>query len=240
MVCLPQILGGIIMRVCVVIPTYNESKTIAGLIQQARSLGFEVVVIDDGSSDNTADIAATCKAQVLRNVKNLGKGAALAKGYNFALAQGFDAVISMDGDGQHSCADLAVFMRKAESSGCGVIVGNRMAIIKQMPWLRVATNRFMSRLISKITGQYIPDTQCGFRLIKKDLLRKLNLSTSKYETESEILIQAARLGFKIESVPVRTIYSGQKSRINPFVDSLRFLRFIIGTCRKGTPLSSVK
>lgn len=228
------------MHTCVVIPTYNESKTIAGLIQRVRSLGFEVVVIDDGSSDNTADIAATCKAQVLRNVKNLGKGAALAKGYNFAVAQGFDAVISMDGDGQHSCDDLVVFMRKAEYSNCGIIVGNRMAIIKQMPWLRVATNRFMSRLISKITGQYIPDTQCGFRLIKKDLLRKLNLSTSKYETESEILIQAARLGFKIESVPVRTIYSGQKSRINPFVDSLRFLRFIIGTCRKGTPLSSVK
>lgn len=215
------------MRTCIVIPTYNESKTIAGLIQQARSLGFEVVVIDDGSSDNTVDIAATCKAQVLRNIKNLGKGAALAKGYNLAVAQGFDAVISMDGDGQHSCDDLAVFMRKAESSNCGVIVGNRMAITKQMPWLRVATNRFMSQLISKITGQYIPDTQCGFRLIKKDLLQKLNLSTSKYETESEILIQAARLGFKIESVPVRTIYSGQKSRINPCVDTLRFLRFII-------------
>ena len=215
------------MRTCVIIPTYNESKTIAGLIQRVRSLGFEVVVVDDGSNDNTADIAATCKAQVLRNIKNLGKGAALTKGYNFALAQGFDAVISMDGDGQHSCDDLAVFMRKAESSNCGVIVGNRMAITKQMPWLRVATNRFMSRLISKITGQYIPDTQCGFRLIKKDLLQKLNLSTSKYETESEILIQAARLGFKIESVPIRTIYSGQKSRINPFVDTLRFLRFII-------------
>ncbi len=215
------------MRTCIVIPTYNESKTIAGLIQRVRSLGFEVVVVDDGSNDNTADIAATCKAQVLRNIKNLGKGAALTKGYNFALAQGFDAVISMDGDGQHSCDDLAVFMRKAESSNCGVIVGNRMAITKQMPWLRVATNRFMSRLISKITGQYIPDTQCGFRLIKKDLLQKLNLSTSKYETESEILIQAARLGFKIESVPIRTIYSGQKSRINPCVDTLRFLRFII-------------
>lgn len=215
------------MRTCVVIPTYNESKTIAGLIQQVRSLGFEVVVIDDGSSDNTADIAATCKAQVLRNVKNLGKGAALAKGYNFAVAQGFDAVISMDGDGQHSCDDLAVFIRKAESSNCGVIVGNRMAITKQMPWLRVITNRFMSQLISKITGQYIPDTQCGFRLVKSEVLQKIILSTSKYETESEILIQAARLGFKIESVPVRTIYSGQKSRINPFVDTLRFLRFII-------------
>ena len=233
MVCLPQILGAIIMRACVIIPTFNESKTIAGLIQQVQSSGLEVIVIDDGSSDNTADIAAASKAQVLRNVKNLGKGAALAKGYNFAVAQGFEAVISMDGDGQHSCDDLSAFMRKAESLGCAIVVGNRMSSTKQMPALRVATNRFMSWLISLVAGQSIPDTQCGFRLVKKELLEKLNLSTSKYETESEILIQAARLGFKIESVPVRTIYSGQKSQINPFVDTLRFLRFIIRESFRG-------
>lgn len=215
------------MRTCVIIPTYNESKTIAGLIRQVQSNGLEVIVIDDGSSDNTADIAEASKVFVLRNVRNLGKGASLAKGYDFALAQGFDAVISMDGDGQHSCDDLAAFIHKAESSGVAIVVGNRMNSTKQMPLLRVATNRFMSWLISLVTGQRIPDTQCGFRLLKKELLEKFKLSTSKYETESEILIQAARLGFKIESVPVRTIYSGQKSRINPFVDTLRFLRFII-------------
>jgi len=233
-VYLPQVLGVIIMRTCVIIPTYNESKTIAGLIRQVQLNGLEVIVIDDGSTDNTADIAKGCGAQVLRNVKNLGKGASLAKGYDFALARGFEAVISMDGDGQHSCDDLAAFIHKAESSGCAIVVGNRMSSTKQMPLLRVATNRFMSWLISLVTGQRIPDTQCGFRLVKKELLEKLKLSTSKYETESEILIQAARLGFKIESVPVRTIYSGQKSRINPFVDTLRFLRFIIREAfRKG-------
>ena len=227
MVYIPQVLGAIIMRTCVIIPTYNESKTIAGLIRQVQSNGLEVIVIDDGSSDNTADIAEASKVFVLRNVRNLGKGASLVKGYDFALAQGFDAVISMDGDGQHSCDDLAAFIHKAESSGVAIVVGNRMNSTKQMPLLRVATNRFMSRLISLVTGQRIPDTQCGFRLVKKELLEKFKLSTSKYETESEILIQASRLGFKIESVPVRTIYSGQKSQINPFVDTLRFLRFII-------------
>lgn len=215
------------MRTCVIIPVYNESRAITGLIGQIRQLGFEVIIIDDGSTDDTAKIAEASGVKVLRNESNVGKGASLIKGYNFAVARGFDAVISMDGDGQHSCEDLAVFMRKAEASSCGVIVGNRMTATKQMPWPRLITNRFMSHLISKITGQHIPDTQCGFRLIKKDLLQKINLSTFKYETESEILIQAARLGFKIESVPVRTIYSGQKSRINPFLDTLRFLRFII-------------
>lgn len=214
------------MRTCVIIPTYNESKTIAGLIKQVLSLGFKVIVIDDGSSDSTADIAQTSGVTVLRNLKNLGKGAALVKGYNFAVAQGFDAVISMDGDGQHEPNDLAVFVQKAESSNCGVIVGNRMTAIRQMPVLRILTNRFMSWLISLITGQYIPDTQCGFRLVRADILRKIILSTTKYETESEILIRAARLGARIEAVPVKTIYLGGKSQINPFVDTLRFVRFI--------------
>ncbi len=227
MVCLPQVLGRIIMRTCVIIPTYNESKAIAGLINQLHKLGLKAIIIDDGSSDDTVKIALEAGAEVLCNKSNTGKGASLIKGYAFAVSQGFDAVISMDGDGQHSADDIKVFIQKAESSNCGVIIGNRMAMTKGMPVLRIATNRFMSKIISAVAKQRIPDTQCGFRLVKKEVLQKMNLSTSKYETESEILIKAARLGFKIESVPVKTIYSGQKSQINPFVDTLRFLRFMV-------------
>lgn len=96
-----------------------------------------------------------------------------------------------------------------------------------MPLLRVLTNKFMSRLISSIVKQEIPDTQCGFRLIKSDVLRILNLRTCKYDTESEILIKAARSGFKIESVPIDSIYRGEKSKINPLIDSIRFFKLII-------------
>ena len=215
------------MRTCVIIPTYNESRAIASLTSQIVKLGLEVIIVDDGSRDDTAKIAQANGAKVLRNGINLGKGASLIKGYNFAIAQGFEAVISMDGDGQHSCDDIMAFIRKAEDSQTVLVIGNRMRTTRGMPVLRVATNHFMSALISLIIKQHIPDTQCGFRLIKKELLEKLNLSTSKYETESEILIKAARLGFKIESIPIKTIYSGQKSQINPFIDTLRFLRFII-------------
>lgn len=227
MVCFPQVLGRIIMRTCVIIPTYNESKAIAGLINQLHKLGLKAIIIDDGSSDDTVKIALEAGAEVLCNKSNTGKGASLIKGYAFAVSQGFDAVISMDGDGQHSADDIEVFIQKAESSGCGVIIGNRMEMTKGMPVLRIATNRFMSKIISAVAKQRIPDTQCGFRLVKREVLQEMNLSTSKYETESEILIKAARLGFKIESVPVKTIYSGQKSQINPFVDTLRFLRFMV-------------
>ncbi|MDD5120090.1 MAG: glycosyltransferase family 2 protein [Candidatus Omnitrophica bacterium] len=215
------------MRICVIIPAYNEAKEIAGLIRRITGLGLEVIIIDDGSLDDTAMIAASAGANVLRNSSNAGKGAALIKGYSYAVAHGFDAVISMDGDGQHSCLDIETFIQKAKTSPAAVIAGNRMAMTKGMPALRVLTNRLMSRLISLITKQYIPDTQCGFRLIKKEVLAGLDFSTTKYETESEILIKAARLGFKIESVPVKTIYSGQKSQINPVIDTLRFFRFII-------------
>ncbi|MFA4993068.1 MAG: glycosyltransferase family 2 protein [Candidatus Omnitrophota bacterium] len=215
------------MNTCVIIPTYNESKAIGGLINQIHKLGLKAVIIDDGSNDDTVKISLEFGAEVLRNPSNTGKGASLIKGYAFAVSRGFEAVISMDGDGQHSADDIKSFIQKAESSGCGIIVGNRMAMTKDMPVLRIAANRFMSWMISVITKQHIPDTQCGFRLVKKEVLQKIDFSTSKYETESEILIKASRLGFKIESVPVQTIYSGQKSRIDPFFDTLRFTRFII-------------
>ncbi len=214
------------MLSCVIIPTFNESKAIGGLIRQIHKLGHKVIIIDDGSIDETASIALDCQAEVLRNSKNLGKGASLIKGYNFAIAQGFDTLITMDGDGQHASADIPAFIERAQNSACVIIVGNRMAMTKGMPFLRILTNRFMSGFISLLTKQYIPDTQCGFRLIKKEVFTKINLSTSKYETESELLIRAAHLGFKIESIPVRTIYSGEKSQINPLVDTLRFLRLI--------------
>jgi glycosyltransferase involved in cell wall biosynthesis len=214
------------VHICVIIPTYNESRAIADLINQITELGLEVIIIDDGSVDDTVKIATGCGARVLVNLKNMGKGASLIKGYNFALERGFDAVVSMDGDGQHSPDDLSAFIQKAQSSQSVLIVGNRMGLAKGMPVLRRVTNNLMSKFISLIVKQHIPDTQCGFRLVKKELLKQIDLSTSKYETETEVLIKAAHLGFKIESIPVKTIYSGQKSQINPLIDTLRFLRFM--------------
>jgi len=214
------------MRTCVIIPTYNESKAIAELIKQIKDLNLEVIIIDDGSSDATVKIAQASGSKVLLNETNTGKGATLIKGYNFAIAQGFDAIISMDGDGQHSSEDIKTFIQKAQNPNVFVIIGNRMMMTKKMPILRIITNNFMSWLLSLIIKQKIPDTQCGFRLVKREALLAMNLSTTKYETESEILIKAARLGYKIESVPVKTIYCGQKSKINPFIDTLRFLRLL--------------
>jgi len=214
------------MKTCVIIPTYNESNKIGELIKQIRAQDLDVLVIDDGSQDNTSQIAKDSGATVLRNEKNQGKGASLIRGFEYALNKDYQAVITMDGDGQHLAEDIPYFMRLAKYSNSGVLVGNRMHKPKNMPLVRILTNKTMSFIISRIAGQEIPDTQCGFRLIKKEVLEKLKLKTRNYEIESEVLINTSRLGFKIESVAIKTIYRDEKSQINPFVDSLRFIRFI--------------
>lgn len=215
------------MKTCVIIPTYNESNEIARIVQEIKKQNLEVVIVDDGSSDNTAQIAENNGAVVLRNETNQGKGVSLSRGFNYSLESGYEAVITMDGDGQHLPEDIPYFMRLAKYSDSGIVIGNRMQKTKNMPLERILTNKFMSWLISLIAKQTIPDSQCGFRLIKKDVLEKVRLSTTKYETESEILIRGSRLGFKIESVPIKAIYMGKKSSINPFVDTIRFIKFII-------------
>ncbi len=215
------------MKTCVIIPTYNEAKTIGEVVRDIRKQNLDVLVVDDGSRDKTAQLAASSGAAVLRNKGNLGKGASLIRGAEQALKHGFDAVIIMDGDGQHLASDLPYFIRLATYSDSGIFIGNRMDKPRSMPMTRILTNRFMSWLISKIARQDIPDTQCGFRLIKRQVFEKIKLTTRKYETDSEILIKAARENFRIESVPIKTVYGLEKSQINPLIDTLRFCRFII-------------
>lgn len=214
------------MRTCVVIPAYNESEAIGELVEEIRKQDLDVIVIDDGSQDNTYEIALKHGAVVLRSHENNGKGISLTKGFSYALSKDFDAIITMDGDGQHLPEDIPFFLRVARYSSNNIFIGNRMFKPKDMPRIRIITNKFMSWLISKITKQKIMDTQCGFRLIKKEALKRLDLKTCKYETESEMLIKASRLGFRIESVPIKSIYKGEKSQINPVLDTLRFIRFI--------------
>ncbi len=216
------------MKACVVIPAYNEARNIAAVIRGVRLQNPDVLVIDDGSIDATADIAKQNGALVLRNDSNKGKGASLIAGFEYALKNGYDAVITMDADGQHLPDEIQKFVDAAVRIKSGIIIGNRMGDRQNMPLVRVVTNGFMSGLLSLIVGQKIPDTQCGFRLIKKEVLEEIKLHTSRYETESEILIQASRKKFKIISIPIKTIYSGESSHINPFIDAWRFIRFIVG------------
>jgi glycosyltransferase involved in cell wall biosynthesis len=213
----------------VLIPSYNEAKTIGPLVRCLRAKDLDVVVIDDGSLDQTAEIAQFSGAYILKHKKNKGKGASLKKGFRFILEKRknkYDAIITMDGDGQHSPDDIPRFIERMSNSNADMVVGNRMLYSKGMPPIRWLTNRLMSFLLSLICHQNIPDSQCGFRLIKSSLLEQINLRTSNYEIESEIIVEASLHGFKQRFVPIQTIYTKQVSQINPVIDTIRFFKFI--------------
>lgn len=212
----------------VLIPSYNESRAIGSVIQSLKDLGLKALVVDDGSSDNTARAAAEKGAKVIGHAFNKGKGASIRYGFEYISNEtDHEWIVIMDGDGQHHAEDVPVFMKKTEESNIDLIIGNRMEDTEDMPRIRYWTNKFTSRVVSGICKQRIPDTQCGFRLVKVEALKKLVLKTDKYDIESEILIQAAELGMKVTSVPVKTIYGEEISAISPFRDTLKFFALII-------------
>ena len=214
-------------NVLALIPAYNESSAIGKIVREVRDQGLNVYVVDDGSSDATATIAEGSGAVVLKNAKNMGKGASLREGFKQILKRDFNAVIVIDGDNQHETASIPAFLKEMENSGADIVIGNRMNDPGPMPYVRQKTNRLMSRLISRMAGQNIPDSQCGYRLIKKKVLQDIKLDSSNFEIESELIVKAARKGFTISSVPIRAVYQYEKSRINPVFDTLRFMAFVI-------------
>lgn len=214
------------MKYLCLIPSFNEEKTIGWLVKEVRGFGFDALVIDDGSIDATARLAHENGAEVIINERNLGKGASLRKAFGILSARDYDAIIIMDGDGQHLPSDIAQFVECYRSEKPGIIVGDRMQKAKGMPLVRWLTNHFMSFVISCMCRQRIPDTQCGFRLVDMQALRSIDLRTEKFEIESEMLIEASRKGFRIASVPIATVYEGQYSAIHPVKDTIRFFRFV--------------
>ena len=217
----------------VLIPSYNEEARVGQVVREARKHADRVLVVDDGSADRTAQAAAAAGAEVIRHRENLGKGAALKTGLKALVERGSDPVIVLDGDGQHDPAEIPGFLAEARRSGAGIVLGNRMAAAESMPFVRYWTNRTMSAILSRLAGQKVPDTQCGYRLLTADVIGKLSFATSNYDTESEMLIEAGKLGFGISSVPVKTIYRGEVSRIRPGRDTVRFLRLLLRTLLPG-------
>jgi len=215
-------------KICVVIPCYNVAYVLDDILTQLKCEPVDVVVIDDGSTDTTSETAFKYKVKVIRNNRNLGKGASLRRGFDYALSQGYGTVIAMDGDGQHLPLDIVNFLKvESLSPEADIIVGNRMRHPTGMPRIRRLTNIIMSGLISRICGQSIPDTQNGFRLIRARLLGKLKLTSNKFEIETEVIIKAAAFGARVISIPIASVYKNHSSRINPFLDAFRFIRFIL-------------
>ena len=213
---------------CILIAAYNESERIADVVKRASTHCPYVIVIDDGSKDNTSEIAAQAGADVITLKHNRGKGAALNAGILRAIEQHADFIITLDADGQHDPDEIPTFLEAYHRTAIPVLIGNRMADSKTMPIVRYVTNRIMSWLISKNMGQYIPDTQCGYRLFRSDILPFLTTKSERFAAESEILLRLGARNIRMDSVRIKTIYneSGHSSNINPLIDTARFFTML--------------
>lgn len=224
---------------CVIVPAYREGGRIGAVVKGIRPWCDDVIVVDDGSDDRTADEAASAGAIVIRHAVNRGKGAALETGFRVARERGFDYAITMDGDGQHVPEDIRTFMDAYRTTGTPVLIGNRMADTRAMPFVRRWTNRFMSWLLSREMGQRVPDTQCGYRLYRLSAIAGVPVESGRFAAESEILMHLSHAGVRIGSVPIATRYGTERSKINPWKDTVRFFgmlrRFRAGRRRARSP-----
>lgn len=213
------------LRCLVIIPAFNEEKRLYPLIKSIVKMGHLCMVIDDGSKDNTASVAKKAGALVFSNKKNQGKGAAISRGLKKARKIPFDFLILMDGDGQHRPKEITNFTKNI-SPTTDLLVGNRMIRPKNMPPIRFITNKICSYLTSILCRRYIPDSQCGFRLLTRNFALELKLEKKRFQVETEILYLASKTGKKIDFIPISCHYDKRReSKIHPLLDVIRFLAY---------------
>lgn len=213
-----------------VIPAYNASATIASVLRGVMETGYVkiIVVIDDGSTDDTQSRAREHGAIVVRHDVNRGKGAALSTGFRWILEHtDVDSIVTLDADLQHDPNDLRKFFEKRTVSGANLTLGRRKRLGSGMPLSRILSNSITSFLVSARTGVHIPDSQCGYRLIGREVCESIALESSGFEAETELLIKAAARGFQIAWVPVRTIYHGETSHMTYWDTTKRFLHTLL-------------
>lgn len=208
--------------VVAIVPAYNEAGTVGRVVQGLRGLVEQTVVVDDGSSDRTGAEAVSAGAVVIRHDSNRGKGHAVRSGLAWAMAQPASHVLILDGDLQHLPTEAARLIEAAERSGADLIIGTRQFDREAMPRSRYLANRIGSRALSGFVGIPVSDTQCGFRLYRTDLLRRLPaLTASGYEIETEMLVKVGLVGGSIVEAPVSAVYGGAPSKLRPVRDTTR-------------------
>lgn len=218
------------MAACILIPAYNAEKTILPVVRESLEHGLPVVLVDDGSTDTTSALVAGLPVTLLRHQQNLGKGAALKTGFAWAVESGFDAVVTIDADGQHDVAAIPRLVTFARNGKWGILIASRHTQFEQMAGLRKFWNRIGVWCIWKRTGFEITDSQSGFRYYSGDVVEKLSLESNGYALEMEILLKAWKSGFTIGSLPVaaRVADGRATSHYRPVSDtftiSMTFLR----------------
>lgn len=219
------------MRVAIVIPAHNEAATIGDVVRRAASYAQLIAVVDDGSTDDTAQCVSSSGAVLLRNETNQGKAASLWRGMHWALKAGAEAVITLDGDGQHRPEEIPRLLAASASCPDRIIIGARQRGRDGAPWLRRFANRFADFWISWAAGHRIVDSQSGYRLYPAALLGRIRVSHDRARSfvfESEILIEAARLGFPSAAIEIDSLYpaAARASHYRAWRDTVRITRMV--------------
>ncbi len=211
------------LKILAVIPAHNEAPRIAPVIEGVLAHLPDVLVVDDASTDDTAEEAADAGALVLNlPPPNHGKGHALRRGFEYALAEGYDAALTLDADGQHPPGLIPAFLQKLD--GADLVYGNRLGDFSGMPAARVFSNRVTTRLVTFLAGAGIEDSQCGMRAVRRWVLEAAMTRADRFAAESEQLVRAARAGARLVPVTIPTVYlKNSDSKMRVVADTLRFV-----------------
>lgn len=218
-------------RVLVVIPALDAEVSIGRIVSEVREVAPDVLVIDDGSTDRTGERAREEGATVVRHEINRGKGAALTTAFGWALERGYDAVVTLDADGQHLPAEIPRFIQTWKSDAADLIIGSRRHLFAGMVRRRRAANIFSANAISFASGQKVDDPQSGFRLYSSRLLKQVQLKGTRFDAESEVIVRAGRGGLKIVSIPIGLAFVDglQTSHYRAVLDTLRITWRVLRT-----------
>lgn len=209
-------------RVAAAIPAYQAAPSVGAVVEATQGVLEEVLVVDDGSTDRTGAAASAAGARVLRHAENRGKGRALATAFEDLFGRGFDAVVTLDADGQHLASEIPVLLA-AWGEGADLVVGSRAHLFARMHAVRRCSNGLSTRLLSFAAGRRLPDAQSGFRLYTRVLVERTGFPESGFEAESAVLIRAARGGARIAWPAVELGFADGRltSHFRPVADSLR-------------------
>lgn len=210
-------------NICVVLPIYNEVRHLDKLIPEIHKYADHIVCVDDGSTDGSSEkLKHYDYIKLISLGKNIGKGKALYYGLLQSIKLGSEITVTLDADGQHDPSLIPALI--SENSFCDFVIGNRMNDVMKMPLLRIVSNRITSWLLTKKLGMKIVDSQSGFRSFSTSKLKSILPSSSGFEAETEMIIKAAKLNYKIGSVNIPTIYNENKSKIKPIKTIMGFIK----------------
>ena len=217
-------------QVLIAIPAYNEGAFIEQCIRRVSAFAAldHILIINDGSTDQTGDLAHAAGVRVVEHTRNQGKGAAILTALSFACRNHFQWILFMDGDGQHPAASIPEFLQQIARDHADVLLGNRQNRKRRMPVHRQLSNGITSLIISWCAGgTRIHDSQCGMRALRLSALKDLTLYEHGFQLESEMLIKLGRVGARFDEIGIETVYGGEKSSIRLVADTLEFILLIL-------------